>query len=128
MDPEGAPPIEKRLKETSDNQSLDEGRNEPMVKHSRQRGIITVRHPELCTGCLSCMLACSFHHCRMFSRSQSSIRIGKSLSEPGKGSRIVISLEHDQWAPVCDLCANEDHPLCIGFCPQNVFGLERRSS
>jgi Fe-S-cluster-containing hydrogenase component 2 len=88
--------------------------------------MIIVDKPEACTGCLICEMACSFHHTRTYSRSQSSIKVNKSIVEPKRGPSIVICLENERRIPVCDMCKKEAFPLCIQYCPENVFKLKRR--
>jgi Fe-S-cluster-containing hydrogenase component 2 len=85
--------------------------------------MIEVENGYACTGCLICEMACSFHHSGIFSRSQSSLRINKSLSNPERGARINILYNTEAETPACDLCEGEEYPLCIGLCPQNVYRL-----
>ena len=87
--------------------------------------MIIANHPEACTGCSICEMACSFHHVRKYSRSHSSIRVSKSIFEPAKEAEIVVCYENDKGVPVCDLCKGADFPLCIRFCPENVLKMER---
>jgi Fe-S-cluster-containing hydrogenase component 2 len=94
----------------------------------RRRSMIEVENGDACTGCLICEMACSFHHSLIFSRSQSSIRVNKSLSNPERGAQINISYGTEVGIPVCDLCEGEEYPLCIGLCPQNVYRLKGRES
>ncbi len=89
--------------------------------------MIIVDNPEACTGCLICEMACSFHHTRNYSRSQSSIKVNKSIIDPNRGPAIVICLEKESGNLVCDMCKKEASPLCIQYCPENVFTLKRRS-
>ena len=83
--------------------------------------MISIKNPEACTGCLICEMACSFHHFRIFSRSQSSIRVNKSISNPEKVPQIFISYGGSERTPACDHCDNEDNQLCIEFCPQHII-------
>lgn len=70
----------------------------------------------LCTGCRSCVIACSFHHNKEFSPSKSSLNILRS-NETGE---IVIEL-YD----TCDGCINEAGvPLCIEFCSREALTLD----
>lgn len=87
--------------------------------------MIIAEKPEACTGCLICEMACSFHHTRQYSRSQSSIRVNKSMFEPEKKPQITIFYEKEKSNRVCDLCRGEDSPLCIRMCPESVLVLER---
>jgi len=86
--------------------------------------MITISHPEVCTGCLICELACSFHHTRAYSRSHSSVKIDKSIFNPERGARIGIFHANRDTHPACDLCEGEDLPLCVHFCPEEVFTVE----
>ncbi len=87
--------------------------------------MILVENAEACTGCLICEMACSYHHIRKYSRSHSSIKVNKSIFNPEKGAEIILYYENDKWIPVCDLCKGEDSPLCIRFCPEDVFKAKR---
>jgi Fe-S-cluster-containing hydrogenase component 2 len=60
-----------------------------------------------CYGCRSCELACSFHHKRAFSPGGGSIQVSKNH---GNGN---IRWMRDAS---CDLCENEEKPLCVRFC------------
>jgi Fe-S-cluster-containing hydrogenase component 2 len=90
--------------------------------------MIIVENLLACTGCLICEMVCSFHHICSYSRSQSSIKVDKSIFNKVKESRITISYKKERWDPVCDLCDGEEFPLCIRFCPENVFKFERRNA
>ena len=87
--------------------------------------MVIVNNPEVCTGCLICEMACSFHHIRKYSRKHSSIRVNKSVFSREKGAQITIFYNEKSGNPVCDLCGEEDSPLCIRFCPENVLTLKR---
>ena len=64
----------------------------------------------LCYGCKTCQLVCSFHHTGAFWPSKSSINVFRN---PQNG--IV------EWSinSTCDGCKSEDTPLCIKYC---VYG------
>jgi Fe-S-cluster-containing hydrogenase component 2 len=66
-----------------------------------------VRTPDLCFGCRTCELACSFHQTGAFAPEQSSIRVTRS-NQTG-----VITWRVDSS---CDGCMEEDRPLCIQYC------------
>ena len=68
--------------------------------------------PAACRGCLRCELACSYHRSRhrSFDPSISSTRVHRD-NETGKTSIMIDE--------TCDLCSNEDSPLCVRHC---VFG------
>jgi len=87
--------------------------------------IILASNPTVCTGCLICEMICSFHHIRRFSRSHSSITVKKSLGNPEKGVQISICRDKDLSTAFCDRCNGENSPLCVQYCPENVFTLER---
>ena len=89
--------------------------------------MIKVKYPEVCTGCLICELACSFHHTRKFSRSKSSIRVNKTFLGKKRNIQITILNNNSTCDFCCDLCEDEDYPLCIRFCPEDVFAFERGS-
>jgi carbon-monoxide dehydrogenase iron sulfur subunit len=67
-----------------------------------------------CTGCRSCELACSFHKTGSFDPTQSSIQIYRDNSA---GLMSIVLDNH------CDLCVNEEEPLCIYFCATNALNL-----
>ena len=88
--------------------------------------MIVVKNAEACTGCQICEMACSIHHTGKFSRNQSSIKVRKSIFEQGEGPQITIFYEKTKGNIACDLCNDEESPLCIQFCPENVFRLEKQ--
>ncbi len=87
--------------------------------------MIKVANPKLCTGCLICEMACSFHHTKRFSRSQSSIRVRKSIFNQEEGVKITIYHKKIEGSLVCDFCREEDSPRCVQLCPENVLEMER---
>jgi len=89
--------------------------------------VLIVENTDACTGCLICEMACSFHHTGQFSRNQSSIKVHKSISSQGERPQITIFYENINGNNVCDLCNDEETPLCIQFCPENMFRLEKRT-
>ena len=72
-------------------------------------------YSELCTGCRSCEVACSFHHTRSFSPAHSSIKVSRDYNT----GEIWLT-----FYPTCDYCANEKEPLCIKFCAPGVLSAE----
>jgi len=86
--------------------------------------MIRLERPEACTGCLICELACSFHHTRKYSRANSSIRVEKSIFYPTEGAKITIYETRKDAHPPCDSCENEESPLCVRLCPEDVFCLK----
>jgi Fe-S-cluster-containing hydrogenase component 2 len=89
--------------------------------------MIIVENAEACTGCLICEMACSFHHIGKFSRNQSSIKVHKSIYNQEERPQITIFYENMKGNTVCDLCNDEETPLCIQFCPESVFRLEKQA-
>lgn len=87
--------------------------------------MVKVANSKLCTGCLICEMACSFHHIRRFSRSNSSIKVRKSIFNPEEGVKITILHKKGDGSPVCDFCREEDYLQCVQFCPENVLKMER---
>lgn len=82
----------------------------------KERGIMEISvNKGKCTGCLSCELACSFHHTKEFSLENASIRICFD-SEGGLGINVL---------PTCDMCIKEKVPLCMEFCPSGAIKLIR---
>lgn len=70
----------------------------------------------LCTGCVSCELACSFHFERQFKPSISAITVYRD----DRNGTVEITLHE-----TCDLCANEtDGPLCVKYCASQALSLE----
>jgi len=70
---------------------------------------------ELCTGCRSCEVACSFHHTRGFSPARSSIKVNRDHNT----GDIWITLDAS-----CDHCDNEEEPLCVKFCARGALNIE----
>ena len=71
-----------------------------------------VRDGNLCRGCRTCELACSFHHKRVFSPKLSSIRISNNY---------WAGAIHWSVNPSCDFCKDEAKPLCIQYCPYKAL-------
>jgi Fe-S-cluster-containing hydrogenase component 2 len=89
--------------------------------------MIAIRNPENCTGCLLCEMVCSFHHTHKFSRSNTSIHVNKDVSSLEMKAEIEIFYEPGKGKPCCDACFGEEVALCLSFCPENLFKLERES-
>lgn len=70
---------------------------------------------ERCRGCRSCMLACSFHHKKVFSPAFSSISVARN-----NHNGIV------RWSidSTCDDCIDEEAPLCQKYCAYGVLTLD----
>jgi Fe-S-cluster-containing hydrogenase component 2 len=71
--------------------------------------------PELCNGCRTCELACSFHHTGLMSPELSSVQVRRS------NRTAMISW---QVLPTCDLCAGEEEPLCERYCSCGAIRIE----
>jgi len=69
---------------------------------------------EICTGCKSCELACSFHHKKIFQPSISSIAVG--IDERDRKISISIYNVESGRHIACDNCIEEKIPLCVKFC------------
>jgi len=66
-----------------------------------------IRNSELCSGCQTCQLACSFHHTKTFWPERSSIAVSRNPQDGTIKWRIK---------PTCDKCVGEDEPLCVKYC------------
>lgn len=71
--------------------------------------------PELCVGCRTCELACSFHHSGTMAPELSSVQVRRS------NRTAAISW---QVLPSCDLCAGEKDPLCARYCGAGAIRVE----
>lgn len=69
-----------------------------------------------CSGCRICELSCSWHHSRVFSPNLSDIKVTRN-NRTG-----VIKWSID--SSTCDLCNNEEEPLCIKYCAYKVLALK----
>ena len=68
---------------------------------------------DVCTGCRSCEIACSYHHNGVFSRKGTSITINRMESE-GKFDIVLWQDEENGHVP-CDGCG-----FCLKYCPVSV--------
>ena len=75
--------------------------------YSDRRGSRITVDADLCNGCRTCELACSFHHSGSMSPELSSVQVRRS------NRTAAIS-----WlvTPTCDLCAGEEAPFCQKYC------------
>jgi len=73
-------------------------------------------NPNLCFGCKTCQLVCSFHHTGFFWPYKSSISIFRNP----QNAIIKCSVNS-----TCDVCKDENMPLCIKYCVYNAIGLFR---
>lgn len=69
-----------------------------------------------CTGCKSCEIACSYHHTKKYSLSNSSIKIFRSNSNG--------EIEYF-FTKSCNLCKNEQIPACVEVCYAHALCLKR---
>lgn len=68
---------------------------------------------ESCTGCRNCVIACSYHHKRVFSRAISSL----DITRPGDTHFEITVYGVDADHLACDRCAGSGGPLCVKYCP-----------
>ncbi len=79
--------------------------------------------PAKCTGCMSCIIACSFHHAKRFDKKMASIEVVVSKKE--RAIEILVRKEGGP-TPSCDSCTNEKGPLCIKYCTVGALRMESR--
>ncbi len=77
-------------------------------------------HPEKCTACRICEMACSFHHTRLFQPAFSSIEIIKHDAS-GKVEMFIHEQSEGEHRG-CDRCPGEGLPLCLKWCPTGAIG------
>ena len=70
------------------------------------------RNPALCYGCKNCQLVCSLHLTGSFWPERSSIQVSRY---PQTG---VVQWTIDES---CDLCREEEEPLCVRCCPYRTL-------
>ncbi len=82
---------------------------------TERRGSSITVDPDLCNGCRTCELACSFHHTGLMSPELSSITVRRS-------NRTAAI----QWLvlPTCDLCAGEEREMCAKYCGCEAIRIE----
>ena len=69
-----------------------------------------------CTGCRSCEIACSFHHNKKFSLTDSSIKIFRD----NKSGKIEYFFND-----TCNLCEHEKIPLCVVACSSKALCVKK---
>jgi len=72
-----------------------------------------------CTGCKACVLACAYHHSKKFELMRSSCI---DITRNNKNGNIEIVLDQ----VCCDMCPNEEIPLCMQFCAVNAIYFTRK--
>jgi Fe-S-cluster-containing hydrogenase component 2 len=70
--------------------------------------------PELCTGCRTCEVICTFHHTGGMGTGASSLQISKSNHTAETGWQLDST---------CDGCAGEDEALCAKYCQLGAIRL-----
>ena len=80
-------------------------------------------NPEKCTGCMSCVLACSFHHKKLFDRKIVSVEVDIFGKE--REMDIVIHRINENGHLACDFCDGEEEPLCAKYCSTKAIILNR---
>jgi len=70
-----------------------------------------------CTGCKLCQMVCSYHQTGFFTLERSCIRIS---IDNGTGS-IQTTIDPE----CCDMCPEDDLPLCMKFCPPRAISITR---
>ena len=75
---------------------------------------------DICGGCRSCELACSYHHTKCFQPSISSIQI---IIRPKKITYDLILYNENEGDHLsCDKCKGMEVPLCVLFCSRSYRG------
>lgn len=74
-------------------------------------------NPEVCCGCRTCEIACSFHHGGVFSPELSSIRVENDF----QNGAVRWSVD-----ATCDFCEGENEPLCVTYCLYHALGEVRQ--
>jgi carbon-monoxide dehydrogenase iron sulfur subunit len=77
-----------------------------------RRNMRLERNPELCHGCRTCELMCSFHHHRIMAPDKASIQVIRR----NFAGAILWSVDSS-----CDLCLGEDGPFCVKYCPYEAL-------
>ena len=71
-----------------------------------------VRDANLCHGCRTCEMMCSFHHRRAFSPEWSSIHVVRNNATGCVGWSVDST---------CELCASEDKVFCVDYCAYDAL-------
>ena len=84
-------------------------------RNGRNKGFVVLDELK-CRGCNSCVLACSFHHLRLFSKEASSIQVSWDYSTGEINWEIKAT---------CDLCEGEKECLCVKYCPYEALTIKQ---
>ena len=76
-----------------------------------------IRQSKACRGCRVCEIFCSYHYRKVFSPQGGAIKVTKD-NRTGE-----ICWYKDA---TCDLCKNEDQPLCVRFCSYGALRVINR--
>ncbi len=82
---------------------------------------IIVDH-EKCTLCQLCVLACSFHHAKLFNMNRASIEVNAYGKE--RKIKIIINEQTEEEKLACDYCEGEREPLCIKYCIPKALNIK----
>jgi Fe-S-cluster-containing dehydrogenase component len=74
--------------------------------------------PSLCTGCRACEVACGFRWTKEMDPSRASIYVQRDEST----AKMRVTLRES-----CDVCADQDIPLCLQVCQPRALSLGRKS-
>lgn len=80
---------------------------------------VKVIDPALCTGCMACELACSFHHLTSYAPARSSIEVIRNEKTGEAKITVYSSNQNDHIA--CDSCKNEKEKMCVKYCVRRVI-------
>jgi Fe-S-cluster-containing hydrogenase component 2 len=69
----------------------------------------------LCTVCRACVIACHFHHTRLFGTTKSSVHIIYDADT----ADLVLQIDD-----TCDLCAGESQCFCVQACVPAAITLQ----
>jgi len=72
---------------------------------------------DLCYGCKTCQLVCSFHHTGTFWPDRSSISVFRN---PQNG---IVKWSIDS---TCDGCKGENEPLCVKYCVYKAIRIVKK--
>ncbi|MEM3406684.1 MAG: 4Fe-4S dicluster domain-containing protein [Nitrososphaerota archaeon] len=74
---------------------------------------VLIYNPEKCTGCLLCMIACSYKHFNVFDLNKTHIKIFK--------------YDGEEYNFIGVYCAHCDEPACVASCPVEAITKEVQS-